>query len=288
MVPLMAAKWGWQCGVRLDRRAGFRMADCVVGALPWHGGAPTVVGRRSGNTSRTASRSPSPRTCRFRRCSGTGRLWAFALRETPDRSDLVVLPVLAAEVPRTGTRHSRHGADSVFDDCLHRGGFRLGHRRLHVVVAHQARVDGERRAQDDHGYLRGHRSVGDHREPDAKRVARRWPDRPSPPRAIKPGRLTCSRCRRTCSRDTRSEPSSASAGFAGGIGGILIAEVAGRVLQRDPSFYLPMFVVAGVIYLVALGGHSPARAPTRARHFGGSRHESRYQRHRNRRRRRRT
>jgi ACS family hexuronate transporter-like MFS transporter len=41
-------------------------------------------------------------------------------------------------------------------------------------------------------------------------------------------------------------------GFAGGIGGILIAEFAGRVLQRDPSFYTPMFIVAGLIYLVAL------------------------------------
>ena len=36
------------------------------------------------------------------------------------------------------------------------------------------------------------------------------------------------------------------------LGGILIAEFAGRVLQRDPSFYTPMFVVAGLIYLVAL------------------------------------
>jgi ACS family hexuronate transporter-like MFS transporter len=34
-------------------------------------------------------------------------------------------------------------------------------------------------------------------------------------------------------------------GFMGGIGGILIAEFAGRVLQRDPSYYLPMFVIAG-------------------------------------------
>ena len=42
-------------------------------------------------------------------------------------------------------------------------------------------------------------------------------------------------------------------GFAGGIGGILIAEFAGRVLNRDPSYYLPMFVVGGTIYLVALG-----------------------------------
>jgi MFS transporter, ACS family, hexuronate transporter len=43
------------------------------------------------------------------------------------------------------------------------------------------------------------------------------------------------------------------AGFAGGVGGILVAEFAGRVLQRDPSFYLPMFIVAGVAYLCALG-----------------------------------
>jgi len=42
------------------------------------------------------------------------------------------------------------------------------------------------------------------------------------------------------------------AGFAGGVGGILVAEFAGRVLQRDPSFYLPMFIVAGIAYLCAL------------------------------------
>jgi ACS family hexuronate transporter-like MFS transporter len=42
-------------------------------------------------------------------------------------------------------------------------------------------------------------------------------------------------------------------GFMGGIGGILIAEFAGRVLNRDPSYYLPMFIVGGTIYIVALG-----------------------------------
>ena len=41
-------------------------------------------------------------------------------------------------------------------------------------------------------------------------------------------------------------------GFAGGVGGILIAEFAGRVLNRDPSYYLPMFIVGGTLYLVAL------------------------------------
>ena len=42
-------------------------------------------------------------------------------------------------------------------------------------------------------------------------------------------------------------------GFAGGVGGILIAEFAGRVLNADPRYYFPMFVIAGLAYLVALG-----------------------------------
>lgn len=41
-------------------------------------------------------------------------------------------------------------------------------------------------------------------------------------------------------------------GFAGGVGGILIAEFAGRVLNANPKYYFPMFVVAGTAYLVAL------------------------------------
>ncbi len=43
------------------------------------------------------------------------------------------------------------------------------------------------------------------------------------------------------------------AGCAGAIGGIMVAEFAGQVLNTNPSFYLPMFVVAGVAYLSALG-----------------------------------
>lgn len=42
------------------------------------------------------------------------------------------------------------------------------------------------------------------------------------------------------------------AGFAGGVGGIMVAEFAGRVLQKNASYYLPMFIVAGVAYLCAL------------------------------------
>ena len=42
------------------------------------------------------------------------------------------------------------------------------------------------------------------------------------------------------------------AGCAGGLGGIVVAEFAGRVLNADPRFYLPMFIVAGLAYLSAL------------------------------------
>ncbi|HYE73312.1 MAG TPA: MFS transporter, partial [Blastocatellia bacterium] len=39
---------------------------------------------------------------------------------------------------------------------------------------------------------------------------------------------------------------------AGGLGGVAVAEFAGQVLNANPSFYLPMFIVAGSAYLVAL------------------------------------
>jgi ACS family hexuronate transporter-like MFS transporter len=41
-------------------------------------------------------------------------------------------------------------------------------------------------------------------------------------------------------------------GFMGGVGGIVIAEFAGRVLNANPRYYLPMFIVAGTVYLIAL------------------------------------
>ena len=60
-------------------------------------------------------------------------------------------------------------------------------------------------------------------------------------------------------------------GFAGGVGGILIAEFAGRVLNRDPSYYLPMFIVGGTLYLVALAvihTLAPRLEPARLRSEG--------------------
>src|SRR6185503_1167204 len=41
-------------------------------------------------------------------------------------------------------------------------------------------------------------------------------------------------------------------GFMGGVGGILIAEFVGRMLNANPRYYLPIFIVSGTLYLVAL------------------------------------
>ena len=58
-------------------------------------------------------------------------------------------------------------------------------------------------------------------------------------------------------------------GFMGGVGGILIAEFAGRVLNRDPSYYLPMFVVGGHALPRRARRHPRARAAARAGAAGG-------------------
>jgi ACS family hexuronate transporter-like MFS transporter len=41
-------------------------------------------------------------------------------------------------------------------------------------------------------------------------------------------------------------------GFLGSMCTVVTSELTGRVLERNPSFYLPMFVVAGSVYVVAL------------------------------------
>jgi ACS family hexuronate transporter-like MFS transporter len=42
------------------------------------------------------------------------------------------------------------------------------------------------------------------------------------------------------------------AGFLGSMSAVLTSELTGRVLERDPSFYLPMFIVAGSVYMAAV------------------------------------
>ena len=48
-------------------------------------------------------------------------------------------------------------------------------------------------------------------------------------------------------------------GMAGAVGGMFISLLVGHILQRTGS-YLPIFIMAGCAYLVALGMHSAARS----------------------------
>ena len=41
-------------------------------------------------------------------------------------------------------------------------------------------------------------------------------------------------------------------GFLGSMSAVVASELTGHVLERNPSFYLPMFVVAGCVYILAL------------------------------------
>jgi ACS family hexuronate transporter-like MFS transporter len=42
-------------------------------------------------------------------------------------------------------------------------------------------------------------------------------------------------------------------GAISGIGSMLAAELTGRILQNHPGNYLPMFIAAGTVYMIAFG-----------------------------------
>jgi ACS family hexuronate transporter-like MFS transporter len=63
-------------------------------------------------------------------------------------------------------------------------------------------------------------------------------------------------------------------GFVAGMVSIVAAELIGRVLNADPTWYLPIFVAAGVIYpvaLLALHALTPGMEPARRWAVGGGR-----------------
>lgn len=53
-------------------------------------------------------------------------------------------------------------------------------------------------------------------------------------------------------------------GFLGSMSAVVASELTGHVLERNPSFYLPMFVVAGCVYILALiAVHAFTRGPAK-------------------------
>ena len=179
--------------------------------------------------------------------------WAFAHREIHDRSDLVVLSVLAAEIPRRPLRPEAEPAGgapliviylladvgSVF------GGWLSGR-------ADQSRLDGERRAKDD----------------DARgRAADRADD-------VRAGRSTnlwvatvivgvAAAAHQWWSANIFTLPSDmfprgavgsvvGIGGFFGAVGGVLFQQLTGWILQHNGKNYTPIFIVCGSAYVVAL------------------------------------
>jgi ACS family hexuronate transporter-like MFS transporter len=57
---------------------------------------------------RRADGKPAPAVASWFELLGYRQTWAFALRQIHDRRRLVVLPVLAAQIPVRAIRHDRH------------------------------------------------------------------------------------------------------------------------------------------------------------------------------------
>jgi hypothetical protein len=56
----------------------------------------------------------------------------------------------------------------------------------------------------------------------------------------------------TMGRIAANHDADGSGGFVAGMVSIVAAELTGRVLDRDPSFYLPVFIAAGLLYPIGL------------------------------------
>ena len=131
-------------------------------------------------------------------------------------------------------------------------------RRLAVVVADQARLDRQCRAQDgDAGVRAGGPADGVRLEGD-RPVGGGRARRPRGGRA--PGLVG-----ESLHADLRHVPTQAVGsvvglgGMAGAVGGMLIAKVTGYILETTGS-YVPIFFIAAFAYLVALGCYPSAGA----------------------------
>ena len=135
---------GLVLGLHRHRRARFPLAGRVVVRSTAARGASAGLARRSSPTSAAIRRTRWSRMP-WARCFGYRQTWAFALGKFLHRSGLVAVPVLDSRLPQPQLRHQpvegRPAADRDLPDRRHR----QHRRRLAVVGADQARLDGQRR-----------------------------------------------------------------------------------------------------------------------------------------------
>ena len=129
---------------------------------------------------------------------------------------------------------------------------RLRHRRLYFLPAYPAGLERELGAQGRHGDLRGGHApmvilAGKARSPWVAVLLIG---------TTLAGHQGFSTNLFTLASDLFPSRAVASVvgigGFLGSMCTVLASELTGRVLERNPSFYLPMFIVAGSVYLAAL------------------------------------
>ena len=96
LVPWLAFSYGWQCGVRPDRRGRLHLADVLAGDVPRSGGASTRFTRRAGAY---AERSAGQiHVLPVGDAVPASRDVGVRFRQVPDGRRLVVLPLLDAQV----------------------------------------------------------------------------------------------------------------------------------------------------------------------------------------------
>ena len=258
VVPWITLTWGWYWAFIATGLHRVSLAGRLVAALWPSGVTPAAGAARSSRTS-AAIRRIRRSTMPWGTLLQHRQTWAFALGKF--MTDPVWWLYLFW-IPDFLNRN--HGIDLPDDRTAARRDLpdrrrRQHRRRLAVVYAHQARVDGERRSQDGDARLRAGRAADAVRleAPPTSGSRSRWSA--SRPRRTRAGRRTSSRSRPTCSRGRLSAPSSGFGGIAGAVGGMLIAKLTGYILRRDGQLRAGL-PDRGVRLSGRAGRHPPAGA----------------------------
>ncbi len=151
-VPIIAVTWGWQAAFLFT---GVLSAIWLVTWLSVYR-SPTEhpklsseeLGFIRSDPDEPATRLPWTQLLRHRQA------WAFRRREVPHRSDLVVLSLLAAEIPEQRVRAHAHGARAAAHRDLPSRGCREHRGRMACRAVHQARMEREPGAQGGDAGLR--------------------------------------------------------------------------------------------------------------------------------------
>ena len=249
VVPVDHAVLGLVLGVRHHRGPGLHLAVLLDSALPGPGGPP--VGRRC-----RAGAHPQ-RSARPAGADSVGQAVAVSAdvgvcsRQVPDRPGVVALPLLDSGFPQPQPRdRSPHHRAAARRDLPHRRR-RQHRRRVAVVDVAQTRMERQCGPQDGDAGVRAGRAA------DGVRVERHATcgSRSALVSLAASAHQGWSANLFTLTSDMFPRHAVGSVvglgGFAGAVGGMLIAKITGYILETTGS-YVGIFFIAAFAYLVAL------------------------------------